>query len=169
LSSSENIVRTLDLATGETRTALEAGRVEHQDIGALAFAPRPACDWMLVEMRHPDNLGTRLYRLHLPSGDLTVLGDNTRVLELTEAGVIYVSTTARVALTVSRAAFDVGAEPELYGRIPAQGDAILWLDGYRRGLFLRDGQLWSLDLSTGTRPLTTIPVPMRDIQLVQPE
>lgn len=168
LSSSENIVRTLDLATGEARTVLETGRVEHQDIGALAFAPRPACDWMLVEMRHPDNMGTRLYRLHLSSGDLTVLGDNTRVLELTAQGVIYESTTARVALTVSRAAFEIGTEPELYGRIPAQGDAILWLDGYRRGLFLRDGQLWSLDLATGTRPLT-LPVRLQDIQLVPPK
>src|SRR5690606_11426260 len=107
LPTSAQLVRMLDLSTGETTTVLEAGWAEQQDITGLAFAPRDACDWLLLEMRRPDDLDTRLYRLHIPTGDLTFLGDNARLLEVTADAVIYESITARVALTVRRAAFDV--------------------------------------------------------------
>ena len=159
-------VQTRDLDTGETMTILETGRAGDQEVTALTFAPRAACDWLLLEMRRPNERESKLYRLHLPTSDLGFLGDNARVLELTAEAAIYASTTAGVAFTVQRAAFAVDTEPEIFGRIPAQNEAILWMEGYRRGLFLRSGQLWTLDLSTGTTPLLTVPARLQDLQLV---
>lgn len=169
LPDGRHTVQTRDLAEGDTVTVLEPERVGHQDVRALVFAPREACDWLLLEMRRPNARESKLYKLHLPTGDLGFLGDNARVLELTAEGAIYESTTAGVAFTVQHATFAVGAEPEIFGRIPAQNEAIIWLDGYRRGLFLRSGQLWTLDLSTGTAPLLTVPARLQDLQRLPPE
>jgi hypothetical protein len=162
-------IQVLELASGQTNTVLNAGSADTEDIFWLGFAPREACDWMLLEMRHPNAVESRFYALHIPSGDMTYLGDNVRILDIGPDAVIYESTTARTAFTVRRAAFDVGAEPEILGRVPAQYQTILWMNGYRRGIFLRDGQLWSIDLTTGTTPVLTLPARLQDIQLVPQE
>ena len=160
------MLQTLDLTSGETRVVLGAVQIGAQDVFRLGFAPREACEWMLLEMRHPNAAESRFYRLHIPSGDLTHLGDNVRILEIGPDAVIYESTTAGTTFTVRHASFDVGADPEIFGRIPAQYQTILWLEGYQRGIFLRDGQLWSIDLATGTTPVLTLPARLQDIQLV---
>jgi hypothetical protein len=161
-------LQTLDLEKGQTDTVLNVGQAETHDVVSLAFPPRDACDWMLVEMRYPNALETRFYRLHIPSSHLTQIGDNVRILEVGADAVIYESTAADTAFTVRRAAFDAAAEPEIFGRIPVQYQTILWLDGYQRGAFVRNGQLWAIDMATGTRPLLSVTVPLRDLQLVPP-
>jgi hypothetical protein len=162
-------VRTLDLTTGETKAVFDRVLVESQDIFALTFAPREACDWLLMAVRRLNESNSLLYRLHIPSGDLSYLGDNARILELTADAVIYESTKAGVTFMVQRAAFEVGAAPEIFGQIPAQNEPILWLDGFRHGLFLRSGQLWSVDLTTGTAPILAVPARLQDMQLVTQE
>lgn len=162
-------LQTLDLESGRTDTVLNVGEAETHDVVSLAFPPRASCDWMLVEMRYPNALETRFYRLHIPSSHLTQIGDNVRILEVGADAVIYESTAADTAFTVRRAAFDAAAEPEIFGRIPVQYQTILWLDGYQRGAFVRNGQLWAIDMATGTRPLLSVTVPLRDLQLVPQE
>lgn len=153
-------VQVLDVPSGRTKQVLDPATTGNQEILSLGFAPRPECDWLILTMRHPQELATRLYRLHIPSGELTRLGENARVLALTPGAIVYDSNAARVALSVERAAFEVETEPEVLGRVSSQIEDVVWYGDFRQGIFLRSGQLWRIDLtSRQTRPLAvSVPV-----------
>lgn len=159
-------VQVLDIGTAQITQALDTQTAGGQEILSLSFAPRPECDWLILTMRRPQELVARLYRLHVPTGELTRLGENTRIIALSPEALVYDSNTARVALSVEYATFEQGSMPEVYGRVPSQIEAVVWYGDFRQGLFLRSGELWRIDVRTArSRPLA-ISTPIESFLIV---
>lgn len=155
----QHTVQMLDIVTGETRELLGVDNIPGEDVLDIIVPPQESCEWLLLMVRLPNDVTARLYRLSVTTGALTLLGPNATLLSLTADEVTYETTVANESLTLMRAAFNADATPVEIGRTPAQVERILWFDEYRSGVFLRGGQLWRLDLASGTA--WPLPLPRR--------